>query len=52
MKAEAPTPLATLKAQSGLSNKAWDKAIKGLTKLGLASVAREGEILMCYLKDS
>ena len=52
LKAQAPVTLANLKAESGLSNKAWDKAIKGLTKLGLASVAREGETLMCYLKDS
>ena len=52
LKAETPVPLSDLKSKSGLSNKAWDKAIKGLTKLGLASVAREGETLMCYLKDS
>ncbi|MDM9631592.1 lysine--tRNA ligase [Robiginitalea aurantiaca] len=52
LKAESPLPLAKLKEQAGLSNKAWDKAIKGLTKLGLASVSKEGETLMCYLKES
>jgi lysyl-tRNA synthetase class 2 len=52
LKGANPIPLAELKAKSALSNKAWDKAIKGLTKLGLASVAKEGETLMCYLKES
>ena len=52
LKAQTPIGLLKLKEQSGLSNKAWDKTIKGLTKLGLASVAKEGETLMCYLKES
>lgn len=38
LKKEAPIVLNDLKAQSGLSNKKWDKTIKGLTKLGVAKV--------------
>ena len=34
-------PLEELKAQSGLSNKKWDKSIKELTKNGLAKVAKK-----------
>jgi lysyl-tRNA synthetase class 2 len=29
-----------LKVQSGLSNKKWDKTIKGLTKHGIAKVSK------------
>ncbi|MGC6437475.1 MAG: lysine--tRNA ligase [Flavobacteriaceae bacterium] len=32
--------LADLKSQTGLSNKGWDKGIKGLTKQGLAKVSK------------
>ncbi|MDB2385483.1 lysine--tRNA ligase [Polaribacter sp.] len=35
--------LAILKAQSGLSNKKWDKAIKGLTKKEVAKVSKTEE---------
>ena len=38
VKAGSPIDLNTLKEQSGLSNKKWDKTIKGLTKLGVAKV--------------
>ncbi|WP_452601408.1 lysine--tRNA ligase [Pontimicrobium sp. MEBiC06410] len=38
LKKETPIVLNDLKAQSGLSNKKWDKTIKGLTKLGVAKV--------------
>ena len=38
--------LNTLKEQAGLSNKAWDKGIKGLTKQQLAKVYKEGETLL------
>ncbi|WP_409994628.1 hypothetical protein [Olleya sp. Hel_I_94] len=38
VKASSPIDLNTLKEQSGLSNKKWDKTIKGLTKLGVAKV--------------
>jgi lysyl-tRNA synthetase class 2 len=31
LKANSPVDLNELKSQSGLSNKKWDKAIKGLT---------------------
>ena len=52
LKSRNPAPLAELKEAAGLSNKAWDKGIKGLTKLGLVEVAREGDSLMCHLKES
>jgi len=35
--------LNVLKEQAGLSNKKWDKAIKGLTKNGLAKVEKTEE---------
>ncbi|WP_370214305.1 amino acid--tRNA ligase-related protein, partial [Mesoflavibacter profundi] len=38
LKANNPIDLNALKSQSGLSNKKWDKTIKGLTKLGVAKV--------------
>ncbi len=44
-------PLVELKEISGLSNKAWDKSIKTLTKLGVISVVKEGELLICELQD-
>jgi len=44
-------PLADLKAAAGLSNKAWDKGIKALGKLGLVKVVKEGEVLSCVLQD-
>lgn len=37
--------LNTLKEQADLSNKAWDKGIKGLTKQQLAKVYKDGETL-------
>ncbi len=40
LKANSPIDLGELKTQSGLSNKKWDKTIKGLTKNKLASVTR------------
>ncbi len=47
IKKEKSMPLATLKEASGLSNKAWDKGIKGLGKLGLTKVTKEGDSLTC-----
>lgn len=44
-------PLVELKEISGLSNKAWDKSIKTLTKLGVISVVKEGELLICELQE-
>ncbi|OIQ21268.1 lysine--tRNA ligase [Lacinutrix sp. MedPE-SW] len=38
LKKNTPIDLNELKSQSGLSNKKWDKTIKGLTKLGVAKV--------------
>ncbi|MGB1033341.1 MAG: amino acid--tRNA ligase-related protein, partial [Flavobacteriales bacterium] len=38
--------LADLKAQSGLSNKGWDKAIKGLGKHGLTAVTKTDDALI------
>ena len=52
LKARNPVPLGELREASGLSNKAWDKGIKGLTRLGLAAVSRDGDTLMCHLKES
>jgi len=50
LKAQNPSPLTALKEKAALSNKAWDKGIKGLTAHGLVKVAREGEILLCSLQ--
>ena len=52
LKKTNPMPLIDLKDASGLSNKAWDKAIKGLTKVQLVVVAKEADELTCALKDS
>ncbi len=38
LKSNSPIQLNDLKTQSGLSNKKWDKTIKGLTKNNLAKV--------------
>lgn len=35
-----------LKTQAGLSNKQWDKGIKGLTKNGIAKVTKTDDVLM------
>jgi len=35
-----------LKTQAGLSNKQWDKGIKGLTKNGVAKVTKTDDVLM------
>lgn len=40
---ENPIDLSELKEKSGLSNKQWDKGIKGLAKLGLTKVEVDGE---------
>ena len=40
LKANSPIDLQELKGQTGLSNKKWDKAIKGLTKNKLARVEK------------
>ncbi|MBT3386079.1 MAG: lysine--tRNA ligase [Prolixibacteraceae bacterium] len=43
LKANSPIELSELKTQAGLSNKKWDKAIKGLTKNKLAKVEKTDE---------
>ena len=43
LKANSPIDLNTLKTQSGLSNKQWDKTIKGLTGHKLAKVFKNEE---------
>ena len=49
LKKESPTALKTLKEQSGLSNKKWDKAIKGLTKNKVAKVFKNDQGLWVEL---
>lgn len=44
-------PLVELKSSAGLSNKGWDKGIKGLTKLGLVKVTKTDDSLLCELQD-
>ncbi|MCZ4317384.1 lysine--tRNA ligase [Aequorivita viscosa] len=46
LKGNSPIALDTLKTQSGLSNKKWDKAIKGLTASKVAKVEKIEENLM------
>jgi len=43
LKDNSPIDLNELKGQAGLSNKKWDKAIKGLTKNKLAKVEKNEE---------
>lgn len=51
LKKENTIELAALKTTSGLSNKAWDKGIKGLTKLGVAAVTKDDNGLTVSLTD-
>ncbi|MFG6687993.1 lysine--tRNA ligase [Mariniflexile sp. HNIBRBA6329] len=46
LKTQKSISLNELKSQSGLSNKAWDKGIKGLTKHKLASVTKTDDDLV------
>jgi lysyl-tRNA synthetase class 2 len=46
LKDNSPLDLNELKGQTGLSNKKWDKAIKGLTKNKLARVEKTEEGLL------
>lgn len=43
LKANSPIDLNSLKIQSGLSNKQWDKTIKGLTANKVAKVVKNEE---------
>jgi lysyl-tRNA synthetase class 2 len=49
LKANSPIDLNELKDQTGLSNKKWDKAIKGLTKNKLARVEKTDTGLLVSL---
>jgi lysyl-tRNA synthetase class 2 len=46
LKVASPADLNALKQQSGLSNKKWDKTIKGLTKHNLVKVEKTSEGLL------
>ena len=47
LKKETKMPLNNLKEQSGLSNKKWDKTIKGLTKHKVVKVSKTDDNLFC-----
>jgi lysyl-tRNA synthetase class 2 len=49
LKVSSPMNLNALKDQTGLSNKKWDKAIKGLTQHKLAKVEKTEEGLFVSL---
>ena len=49
IEAQSPVLLNELKTQSGLSNKKWDKTIKGLTKNNLAKVNKTDDGLFVEL---
>ncbi len=49
LKKNSPITLISLKEQSGLSNKKWDKTIKGLTKNSVAKVIKTEEGLFVEL---
>ena len=46
LKSKPMIQLAELKIQSGLSNKGWDKGIKGLTSKELAKVHKSDDVLV------
>ncbi len=46
IKKEKSMPLNDLKSASGLSNKAWDKGMKGLSKMGLVKVTKIEDALI------
>ncbi len=48
---EKSIPLNSLKEAAGLSNKAWDKGLKALNKLGLTKVLKKDDILYCELQE-
>ncbi len=51
LKEQSPVLLPELKAKAGLSNKKWDKAIKGLTKKKLAVVSNTDDGLFVTLSS-
>jgi len=46
-----PMELNTLKVEVGLSNKQWDKAVKGLRSHGMVNVTKEDDKLLITLND-
>ena len=46
LKNQSPIDFIELKIQSGLSNKKWDKTIKGLTKKNIAKVFNSNDSLL------
>ena len=51
LKKESPQELSVLKTAAGLSNKAWDKGIKALTKMGAAKVSKTDDGLFVTIAD-
>ncbi|MCQ0112514.1 lysine--tRNA ligase [Zhouia amylolytica] len=51
LKSHSPMDLNVLKEQSGLSNKKWDKTIKGLTKNKLAKVSKSNDGLFVEIAE-
>ncbi len=51
LKPKGVIPLQDLKQAAGLSNKAWDKSIKNLGKLGVIKVFKEADLLLCKVTD-
>ncbi|MEZ4797923.1 MAG: lysine--tRNA ligase [Flavobacteriaceae bacterium] len=51
LKTQKSMNLNDLKTQSGLSNKAWDKGIKGLAKHGLTKVTKTDDALIVELQE-
>ena len=51
LKMQQSMALNDLKAQSGLSNKGWDKGIKGLAKHGLTKVTKTDDALIVELQN-
>jgi len=51
LKKEKTMSLVALKSQAGLSNKGWDKGIKGLAKHGLTKVTKTEDSLIVELLD-
>ena len=50
LKTESPIELNSLKSKSGLSNKGWDKGLKGLSKLGMSKVEKTEDGLFVSMK--
>jgi len=51
LKKEKSMDLSVLKTQAGLSNKGWDKGIKGLAKHGLTKITKTEDSLLVELID-